>query len=171
MITVKLEPLKQWQCDSCGELIESPKDGWLEWLSDEDHLAYGFKIVHHLPASPYKDRREEGCYHYDRHTRRMDTHLDEFLGEDGLAHLLMFLDVGVVDPDSKGPWVRDIREFVELTRRLATPYYEEARQYWSRAEAEGYFSDANQVSPYLVGTLKKIIEKYGERGDRKVRSV
>jgi uncharacterized protein YlaI len=25
---MKLKPLKQWICDSCGELIKKPEDGW-----------------------------------------------------------------------------------------------------------------------------------------------
>ena len=27
---MRLIPLKQWICDSCGEVIEKPEDGWLD---------------------------------------------------------------------------------------------------------------------------------------------
>ena len=28
-----LKPLKQFYCDSCNQIIEKPKDGWVEWLN------------------------------------------------------------------------------------------------------------------------------------------
>lgn len=31
---MKLTPLKQWICDSCGGIIEKPKDGWWEYIHD-----------------------------------------------------------------------------------------------------------------------------------------
>lgn len=31
---MELQPLKQWICDTCGEIIEAPHDGWLEWVTD-----------------------------------------------------------------------------------------------------------------------------------------
>ena len=156
---MKLKPLQQWICDYCGEVIISPKDGWLEWLHDGQFRAHGFKIVHHRPASPRKD----GCYHYTNQSGRSDLPLDTYLGTSGLVHLLAFLDVGYVDPKNKGPWVNDIREFVELFRRVQLPYYEEARLYWSDAEADGLFGGANEVSPYLERALKNIVEKYAAK--------
>jgi len=30
---MKLIPLQQWLCDDCHQIIEQPKDGWLEWLA------------------------------------------------------------------------------------------------------------------------------------------
>ena len=45
---MKLKPLKQWICDSCGELIKKPEDGWWEYLSDTNtYLVSGFRIVHY----------------------------------------------------------------------------------------------------------------------------
>lgn len=158
---MKLEPLAQWVCDTCGEVIESPEDGWLEWISDDDMKASGFRIVHHLPASPRKKTHpEDGCYQYSGNSYGSDSHLSEFIGEDGLAHLLTFLDWGHVDPRG-GPRVRRSDELAELFRRVMLPHYEEARLYWSEATNAGEFADANQVSPYTQETLKQIIRQFG----------
>lgn len=53
-----LIPLKQFICDECGEIINSPGEGYVEWEEgidqDGQFFAKGFRIVHHLPKSPYK---------------------------------------------------------------------------------------------------------------------
>ena len=126
-----LEPLKQWICDSCSQVIESPEQGWLEWLwdQDDDRKAHGFKIVHHAMYSPRKSTR--GCYHYDDSVRRADDYLNGYVGKDNLPALLAFLDPGeVIASTYHGPDLKDMREFVEIIRRLHVPYYEEARLYW-----------------------------------------
>jgi hypothetical protein len=159
---MKLKPLAQWVCDTCGEVIKSPEDGWLEWISDEDRKSSGFRIVHHLLASPRKKiRPEEGCYQYNDNPNGSDSHLSEFTGEDGLSHLLMFLDWGHVDPEG-GSRVARPDELAELFRRVMLPHYEEARMYWSHATEAGEFADANQISPYTQESLKRIIREFGE---------
>lgn len=162
MIT-KLLPLQQWICDTCGKIIESPGDGWLEWVYDQGQ-AHDFRIVHHLPKSPIQ--RAEGCYQHGMRSGRADMHLDSYLGADGLASLLSFLAIGQIDPDDSGPRVESTRELAELIRRLQLPHYEEARIYWADAERDGYFSAASESWPYLQRTLTRLIEKYGpkERG-------
>ena len=159
-VTLKLKPLQQWICDYCGKVISTPEDGSLEWLDDQQHRAHGFKIIHRLPASPRKLAREEGCCHYRKHPDESKCGLKTYLGTNGLVHLLAFLDVASDDAENKGPWVRNMREFVELFRRVQLPYYEEARLYWSDAEADDLFDGANQVSPYLEPALKDIVERY-----------
>ncbi len=159
-----LTPLEQWYCDNCGEVIQSAREGYLEWLNDGK--AHSFKIVHHAPASP---RRPGGgdCYHYTRHRHRRDINLDSFVGPAGMARLLSFLDVGPIhDPDAEhSPQVQNMREFAELMRRLTIPYYEEALRYWSRADADDYFGGANEVWIYLPDTLRTLIERYGEEDE------
>jgi hypothetical protein len=156
-----LKPLSQWLCDRCGEVIRQPKDGYLEWIMD-DEGAHSFKIVHHAPKSPLKP--DGDCYHHTRHHHRRDMHLDLYVGPGGLAHLLPFLDLGRIhDPDEQhSPRVKNMREFVELMRRLTLPYYEEARVHWSTASEDGFFDSANEVWTYLPDTLKEIVERYGE---------
>lgn len=154
-----MKPLAQWKCDFCGGLIESPKDAWIEWYDDENHKAQGFKIVHYDMASP--NYPNNNCYHYNNHARRRDLPLNGFLGQSGMLHLLPFLDPGPWHmPDYTGPEVFNVREFVELFRRLQTPYYEEARLYWSDARADGIFSSENEVSIYGKPLLKHIIDTY-----------
>jgi hypothetical protein len=88
-----------------------------------------------------------------------------------MVHLLSFLDVGEYhDPDYNGPRVADMREFVEFTRRLTNPYYEEARTYWSQANADEVFADANEIWIYLPRTLKEIVRRYGKAARPKSKS-
>lgn len=157
---MRLTPLKQWICDTCRQVIESPDDGWLEWITDDDHAAQGFRIVHHMPKSP----RRNGCYQHGKNDHRQDTHLSDFVGVDGMAYLLALLDAGYCDPNG-GCDVKSTREFADLVRRLQVPHYEEARLYWSKAEQDGYFDGANQVSPYTQATLTRIVEQYSDEID------
>jgi hypothetical protein len=139
---VKLEPLQEWICDTCGEVIRSPRDGWVEWLWDAaSNGRHGFKIVHHRPASP----RPKGCYQYPNTAPKQEGALDGFIGPDGLISLLDFL---------AHDEIISIKEFVELVRRLMVPNYEEARQYWPKAVEDG-------IASYSQESLGKIIEEYG----------
>ena len=79
-----------------------------------------------------------------------------------MANILSFLDVGPYHCNTfSGSSINDIREYVELVRRLTIPYYEEARMYWQEALDDGYFTDANEIWIYGTKTLKHLIEEYG----------
>lgn len=153
-----LKPLKNFCCDTCGELIEEPSHGYVEWDWTEDgdqRLDTGWRIVHHPTHSP----RPNGCYA----GLPLSTALDEYLGPDGQARLLAFLDVGEHIPTSeRRNRVADMREFVEFVRRLTLPHYEEARRYWSAAEVDGYFDGANEAWPYTQKALKELIARYSD---------
>lgn len=157
-----LKPLKQFICDTCGQVIEKPEDGWFEWIQvDHTQPRHSFRIVHHKSASPRK-HLEEGCYQHGNARGRSDDHLHNIL-EHELIHLLYFLDVGPHhDPDAKDPGVQNMREFLEIFRRLTIPYYEEARQYASIAKKDGYFEQANELMVYTEDFLRGLIEKYGD---------
>jgi hypothetical protein len=89
--------------------------------------------------------------------------LAAFLGAEGVVEMLSFLDTGkVLQPEYRGHHVADLREWVQLARRLFVPYYEEARQFWSRADEAGLFDGANEISPYVPENLKRLIELYGD---------
>ena len=141
-----MEPLKQWICDRCGEVIERPEDGYVFWkkpnFKNED-----FQIVHHVR-----------CNLDQSYTQSMD--LRRFLGADGLVRLLSKLDPGSMHQPNHQCEVSNMREFVEFFRRLQLPYYEEARIYWGVAKDDGFFSDANEVWIYLPSTLKELIQQY-----------
>ncbi len=153
-----LEPLKQFVCDTCGGTIEKPEDGWVEWLGYYDEqkeklINKDFRICHH----------QSRCMKLANHRHVSDNHLNNMLNDNSMViQLFSMLDPGPnVSPEHyKGPEVEDIRETIEFLRRLTLPYYEEARQYWSDAIADGYFSGSNEVAAYLPYTLKNIIERY-----------
>lgn len=154
-----LKPLQQWICDTCNQIIQSPNDGCIEWLSDDNCIQYGFKIIHNATCSPKYP--PSSCYQYIDIPHQADAPLEYFVGPKGVAYLLSFLDVGPYhDPNFSGPWVKDVREFIEFMRRLTLPFYEEARLYWHNALEEGYFGDANEISVYLPETLESLIAKY-----------
>jgi hypothetical protein len=156
---MKMKPLEQFICDTCGEVINEPKDGCIEWKFNEDGDRSEFLIVHHKTKSLLEG--ENGCY---QHNDGM-LPLENFLGARGIVQLTSFLDPGsYFGSDFESPDVLDIREYTELVRRLQIPYYEEARNYWGIAISEGHFDGANEVSLYLPDSLKSLIEEYENRG-------
>jgi hypothetical protein len=152
-----LKPLEEWICDSCGEIIKAPEQGYVEW-QETKRKVHGFRIVHHAPHSPRK-RSGGNCY-YSNAERGGDLSLEDLVGTKGLLILTSWIDVGEWHEDEyTGPDVRDLREWTTLFRRLQIPYFEEARLY------EEQFRDvrsggANEIYLYLPNTLKKIIEEH-----------
>lgn len=149
-----IEPLKQFICDSCGCVIETPEDGWIEWLCSYDEekgklINKSFRICHH----------ESRCMKLANYPNVSDNHLNHMLeGNAMVIQLYNMLDPG--QGQTKGPEVEDVGETVEFLRRLTLPYYEEARQYWSQAMADGYIAGSNDVHSFLPKTLKGILENY-----------
>lgn len=160
-----LTPLKQFICDECGDIINTPSEGYIEWEEGLDKdgkwFAKGFRIVHHFPASPYKDSRREGCYKYAGSRYRHDIDLEGFLRT---AHqqLYSFLNIGFFhDPyETRKCTITDFGEFVDFAKRLTIPYYEEARQYWGQIQGDPDFNDKSDIDLYTEETLKKIVERY-----------
>lgn len=154
---MNLIPLQQWVCDECGELIEKPEDGWLEWLSSVSHNipAMGFRIVHHKLASP-----RGSCYYNDSNKDVnpvfiSDGHLDFYLGLNGLATLLTFFLDDKFKAGNPG-------EVAEIIRRLHLPHYEEARRYFHAAKADDYTYGLNYLAIHSQETLRNIIKEYSE---------
>jgi len=149
--TMKLQPVAQWKCDACGQIIANPEAGWVEWMAGPTPgtKAHGFRIVHNSNRCQYPSS-----------ARVRDTHLVHLVGPDGLSALLTLLA-----PDrqagSREPGVANLDEWGELVRRLHIPHYEEARQYWSDAVADGLFSDPNAPMPYSQQVLLRILDRYG----------
>ena len=152
--------LKEFTCDYCERLIKDPSHGRVEWESETvgtpPHKKNGgFKIVHHITHSPLDN--ENGCYHY----QAKGLALTMFLGPDQIHRILRFLDMGPIhEPVYSGPGIKDMREYVEFTRRLTIPYYEEARLYWDQAVVDGYFNGQNEIKVYQPDNLKRLIERY-----------
>lgn len=159
-----LTPLAQWICDTCDGMILSPGEGWLEWLEPTDLQDHSFRIVHHWTSSPRKD--SGGCYQHQGDPDCRDAHLHELLGPQGLVYLLSFLDPGPHhEPDYERPRIGDMRNFIEVFRRLHIPHYEEARLYWDRAYRAGWFDGANEVYMYQPRMLERIALELGEIAD------
>lgn len=159
---MKLIALKQWVCDECRELIRKPEEGYVEWLTDENDIRYGFRIVHHAPVS---SRHPDGnCYRYTGKCGSCDSSLEQFLGAGGIVKMLSFINLGSLHDDfNTEPKIKSSGEWVEFFKRLQVPYYEEARLYWHEAKEDGFFDGANEIKSYLPETLKELIESYGEK--------
>jgi hypothetical protein len=164
----RLEPLRQWICDHCGQLIKRPADGWLEWLSDPDGArCRGFRLIHHDVSSPL--RPAGSCDLYADRPERQGPRLviDETTLMDLVPsphYLLSLLSPGPhAQRRYNGPRVADLDEWAELARRLTVPFYEEARFYLARAAEAGAFRDFYDPDIYAPNNLLKIIETYGDR--------
>jgi hypothetical protein len=149
--------LARWYCDECNEIIENSNDGYLEWLT-EDWVAHSFRIVHRAVKSPYKNKGRD-CFKYTTDSKRGDNALDLYTGTKGMVFLLNMLDKGpILEPTFRKTFA-NVRDWSELFMRLNIPLYEEARRYWSLADADGFF-EGRGVDCYLPETLSEIIEKY-----------
>ncbi|MCK2240873.1 MULTISPECIES: hypothetical protein [unclassified Crossiella] len=149
-------PLDSWSCDACGKPITSaPNDGIVVWRTRETdgrYLDHDFKIVHKtIEPDPVPHRCDPG------NAGGYDAHIDltVLLGADGLAWLLSWLSAG---PFLGGGHlqVADLDEYVNLVRRLQTPYYEQARQNFNDEAVRDILCDASEVAPYLPDTLHRI---------------
>lgn len=142
---MKLIPLRQWTCDSCGGVIEKSEDGWFEWYTERDtSLDTGFRIVHHRGSCMYNDQRLE-----QQNRSPSDFDLSMVVGHNGLALLLNLME---------RKKFADMKEFIEVFRRLHLPYYEEARLYWNDALRDGF----HDGYCFDENTLLDIIKNYGE---------
>jgi hypothetical protein len=158
-------PLERWRCDTCGGMIDGMEAGNVEWLSERMGsrlIARGFHIVHHGSASPFNG--PANCYQHQYAAGRLDLPLEDFVGINGIVQLLSFLDIGAFhEPDFRGHAIGDMREFVELFRRVQVPYYEEARKYLPLAASERALGDPNSIYAYIPETLQHVVLEYKSR--------
>ncbi|MGL5378965.1 hypothetical protein [Clostridium sp.] len=153
------KPLSKWYCDVCGELIERPEDGYVQFNRNNPNYNFDdFIIVHHYPASPLKDKRKNGCYKY-----HSDLNLIYFLGDEGRVYLLSFLDKDLYYHSNPDVQAVNLREWNDLFMRVQVSYYEEARRYWDKALADGYYDDSNDFIMCSQANLKSIVLKYGDQ--------
>lgn len=151
-----LSPLKQFYCDTCGQLIERPEDGYAEYKIEAKNVDYvytDFIIVHHLIKLPLGGR--SGCYQYD-----CSVDLPSLLGDIGKVRLLSLLDPGSFHFEEYYKRVEDIRGWTELFKRLQIPYYEEGRLYLNRAFSDGSYDGVNEIYTYSPEHLKELINHY-----------
>ncbi|OJH40552.1 hypothetical protein BON30_13950 [Cystobacter ferrugineus] len=111
--------------------MQRPEEGvveWLEKLHKNRIEGRGLRLVHQRAASP----RPDGCQYDEaefgpKKLLLCDLSLKDFLGDDGLTHLLNLLS------EERLPQT----EILEMIKRLHTPGYERARFHFKAAEAEG----------------------------------
>lgn len=156
-----LKPLEQFICDTCGQVIDSPKNGFLEWITTHDpSQRMDFNIIHGKWASPLPG--EGKCSQHETKLGRSDHHLDEFIGIKALEYFLPWIDDGPwISEDYKGPQIHYLREISELLRRLTLPYYEEARLYFDKAIEDGVIDDPGNPHTYTSPSyLKTVVDRY-----------
>lgn len=149
-LRLKLKKKEQWYCDFCGEIIESDKDGMLEWDTylegnDTEFNAHNFRIVH--------NRSVKKCQPANNDSNLSDGHLHWYTGPAGLSELLAI----------KHRYNVDQIKFDEIIRRLHVDYYEEARQYFDLSKENGDEFDLYEIGDYSQDELKTIINRYGKK--------
>lgn len=152
-------PLESWICDTCEGPVGT--NGILVYQSDADGKAFDFKIVHKASDSP-RDRSCDPQYAGDpRYGASVD--ISSLVGTDGLAYLMTYLSAGPLivdgDPSTDRVGVADMTAFVDLVRRVQTPYYEEARRRFADDDVINRFADSNEAYPYMQYALRDLVDE------------
>jgi len=143
------KPLTTWYCDVCDEKIEEIKQGYVIWKTGGNKKSRDFKIIHQKKCN-LKEYSASAA-------------LNDFVGEKGLTTLLSMLSSGPIKKAlGRGSHcqIEDTDEFTDFTRRVQTPFYEEARRHFNDQNLIEDFNDSNEVSPYFPNQLEKIIKNY-----------
>jgi hypothetical protein len=138
--------------------IISAGDGYLQWVEvHEESGVCGIRdltLVHHLPASPRRQKHEHGCQfnselEYAKDGGLVcDDSLANFCGHDGLTALLAMLN--------EEKWSREA--LMEMIKRIHTPNYEYARRHVARASAEGIIESNLPRGFFWQSELRAIME-------------
>ena len=141
-----LKPLEQWCCDTCGNVIDGPEKGCVEWhTTHRTNTVSGFRIVHRGSKCTY-----QGIELATLGRTSTQVPLREALDSPGLGHMLQVLEHAVSDGSARE---ESMHEFMEVLRRVHIPYYEEARLAWQAGLTEG-IHDGTQ---YDSATLRRLI--------------
>jgi len=141
-----LKPLGQWCCDTCGDVIEGPEDGCIEWhTTHRTNTVAGFRVVHRSGKCVY-----QGVELATLGRTSSLLPLTDAIDSTGLGHMLVILEQSLREGS-----VRDeaLNEMIEVLRRVQIPYYEEARLAWQAGIKEGI----HDGSRYDSATLKRLI--------------
>jgi hypothetical protein len=158
MITTLLERTATagWRCASCGRLITSVEDGWVEWLVDgEDDKGAstisGFRLVHDDQSAGAPGVRGGCRYHFDqefaRHRNIVEgLPLARFVGFDGLMLLFFFISSGEMP----------LEDVLELAKRVQIPGYEQSRDLLQNLLTKGLFSASIGEGFYLQSEIQTV---------------
>lgn len=139
--------LTAWICDTCGDNIADPKKGLVTWQVDSELRKSHFRIVH------------QGACDKDHSSGIHTSTLADLLGLDGQARLLSWLSYGPIKNTGSQLRINDLDAFVDLFRRLQTPWYEEARPHFGSSDVAEQWGDANEIAPYEQHALRRIAEE------------
>ena len=142
-----MQPLTTWICDSCGKEITDPGRALITWSEDSNGQADRFLLVH-------KNMDGYECDPGSKAGFSSSTDLGTGLGPDGAAYLLSMLSIGPLKGEAHCQ-VSNMDGFVDLFRRLQTPWYEEARSKFDDEDTRHWLDDANEVYPYLPEVLER----------------
>lgn len=70
--------------------------------------------------------------------------------------LLSWLSDGPLKGGNSRSQVVNLNEYVDLVRRVQTPYYEEARPRFDEEKIRDAYGDANECAPYRPDNLREI---------------
>ena len=145
--------MKNWICDTCGGNIETPDDGWVQWITlGSSKLGRDLQLVHKFDTS--KGGRKDLCmfnqtaeYAKDKGIIA-DNSLSEFIGPDGLIRMMVFIS------HSELPTL----EVLEMMKRLHIPGYEQARKHFKAAINAGIFEPNMPENFYSQSDINATIE-------------
>lgn len=139
-----IKVIDNWKCDTCGE--QTTSEGMLVWKGGGEDLIEDFRIVHQGPCDPGD---EAGFL--------ASMPLTHVVGAVGQQKLLSFLSAGPIIGNGHGREV-DHDAFVDVFRRLHTPWYEEARTaLFHDHRLQNLLNGYNQYAPYIPEMLRKIV--------------
>lgn len=139
----------EWYCDTCGDKIVDPTTSLVVWRLDDMGRGYDYRVVHKSIGGRECDPGNEAGFLHS-------LEISNFLGAEGVAHLLSYLSQGPILGGENSLRVGKMEQFVDLFRRMQTPYYEEARRHFACEEVTDQWSDANEVLPYVPESLNRI---------------
>ena len=143
-----------WWCSSCGELITSIEDGWVEWLvggEDEKGASTisGLHLVHRDSGSTGRCCRYDPRQEFAEHLSIVEgLPLARFVGPDGLMLLLLFLASGEMPK----------QEVLELAKRVQIPGYEQSRELLRNMIEQGLFSASMAEGFYLQSEIQTVLQ-------------
>lgn len=142
-------PPHGWLCDTCGQIIKRARDGYVVWR----------KPTAQAPTADYRIIHQGQCDPGSSAGFTSSLALTDLLGAEGLAWLLAWLSPGpLLGPSDPQP-PQDLDAYVDLVRRLQTPWYEQARPRFQDTKVLQDLAGANEIYPYLPTTLRRIAER------------
>jgi len=140
-------PLGQWCCDSCGDLIDGPERGCIEWhTTRRTNTVSGFRIVHRSSKCTYQE--------IELATLGRTSSLLPLTGAieaPGLGCMLGLLEGAMRDGSIRE---QGLDELIEVMRRLHIPYYEEARLAWQAGIQEGIHDGTRYDNTTLLHLIR-----------------